>query len=192
MSKTTKYSAEVEFAEGQESDFSELHQAIKSGKVGQNEFENDDSDEGSENEALNDLESMKNALDRNNYQRPQTPPSSEEEEDETEPDVSKPGPRLLWAAQHNRIDIIEEILATDLSVIKYADEDGYTALHRAAYSGSKVISRNFCSTTNQHKCAMLRNVSQAKLIFSYRSKGRYLLCHSVWKNEKFFHQFFFS
>ena len=148
MSKTTKYSAEVEFAEGQESDFSELHQAIKSGKVGQNEFENDDSDEGSENEALNDLESMKNALDRNNYQRPQTPPSSEEEEDETEPDVSKPGPRLLWAAQHNRIDIIEEILATDLSVIKYADEDGYTALHRAAYSGSKVISRNFCSTTN--------------------------------------------
>ena len=160
MSKTTKYSAEVEFAEGQESDFSELHQAIKSGKVGQNEFENNDSDEGSENEALNDLESMKNALDRNNYQRPQTPPSSEEEEDETEPDVSKPGPRLLWAAQHNRIDIIEEILATDLSVIKYADEDGYTALHRAAYSGSKGISRNFRLTSYQHECAILRYVSQ--------------------------------
>ena len=61
---------------------------------------------------------------------------SSSEEDESEPD--EPGPKFLWAAQHNNVDLIKDLYKQDQNLIKFADSDGYTALHRAAYSGSKV------------------------------------------------------
>ena len=131
MSKTTKYSAEIEFEEGKEDDFKELHDAIKEGKTGQNEF-NNESDEESDKEVKD------SAIDfQQNCEISQRQNSETSEEDETEPE--EPGPRILWAAQHNNVDTIEEILAKNPELIKYSDEDGYTALHRAAYSGSKVF-----------------------------------------------------
>ena len=131
MSESTKFSTKVEFMAGAENDFKELHDAIKDGKVGQNEFINDSS-ESSDNENLTNKSIQKSAADQD--------PASSSEEDETEPNPDQPGPRFLWAAQNDdRIEILKEILSKNPNVIKFADEDGYTALHRAAYSGSKVL-----------------------------------------------------
>ena len=131
MSESTKFSTKVEFMAGAENDFKELHDAIKDGKAGQNEFINDSS-ESSDNENLTNKNIQKSAADQD--------PASSSEEDETEPNPDQPGPRFLWAAQNDdRIEILKEILSKNPNVIKFADEDGYTALHRAAYSGSKVL-----------------------------------------------------
>ena len=131
MSESTKFSTKVEFMDGAENDFKELHDAIKDGKAGQNEFVNDSSDESSDNENITNKSIQKSAAEHDQ--------ASSSEEDETEPNPDQPGLRLLWAAQHDdRIEILKEILAKNSNVIKFADEDGYTALHRAAYSGSKV------------------------------------------------------
>ena len=119
---------------GAENDFKELHDAIKDGKAGQNEFINDSS-ESSDNENLTNKNIQKSAADQD--------PASSSEEDETEPNPDQPGPRFLWAAQNDdRIEILKEILSKNSNVTKFADEDGYTALHRAAYSGSKVCTKN--------------------------------------------------
>ena len=131
MSESTRFSTKVEFMAGAENDFKELHDAIKDGKAGQNEFINDSS-ESSDNENLTNKSIQKSAADQD--------PASSSEEDETEPNPDQPGPRFLWAAQNDdRIEILKEILSKNPNVIKFADEDGYTALHRAAYSGSKVL-----------------------------------------------------
>ena len=131
MSESTRFSTKVEFMAGAENDFKELHDAIKDGKAGQNEFINDSS-ESSDNENLTNKSIQKSAADQH--------PASSSEEDETEPNPDQPGPRFLWAAQNDdRIEILKEILSKNSNVIKFADEDGYTALHRAAYSGSKVL-----------------------------------------------------
>ena len=61
---------------------------------------------------------------------------SSSEEDDSEPE--EPGPKFLWAAQHNNVDLIKNLYSQDPNLVKFADSDGYTALHRAAYSGSKV------------------------------------------------------
>ena len=60
----------------------------------------------------------------------------EEEDDDTEPD--DPDLKLLWAAQHDNTELIQNLLKTNPDLVKFADSDGYTALHRAAYSGSHV------------------------------------------------------
>ena len=60
--------------------------------------------------------------------------SSSDDEPEVEPPESEPGPRLLWAAQHNETEIMTAILEAHPELIKFQDSDGYTALHRASYS----------------------------------------------------------
>ena len=42
--------------------------------------------------------------------------------------------RLLWAAQYNHLDIVTKLLDSDPDLVKFCDDDQYTALHRAAYS----------------------------------------------------------
>lgn len=49
-------------------------------------------------------------------------------------DPKDPGSRLLRAAEHNQIEIINELLSADPSLVHTTDTDGYTPLHRAAYS----------------------------------------------------------
>ena len=48
--------------------------------------------------------------------------------------VDQPGARLLWAAQHDRLEVARELLELQPSLVTFRDEDEYTALHRAAYS----------------------------------------------------------
>ncbi|XP_048838210.1 ankyrin repeat domain-containing protein 49 [Brienomyrus brachyistius] len=48
---------------------------------------------------------------------------------------ARPGDLLLWAAERNRLATVQRLLTADASLVESRDEDGYTALHRAAYSG---------------------------------------------------------
>ncbi|XP_058496138.1 ankyrin repeat domain-containing protein 49 [Solea solea] len=47
----------------------------------------------------------------------------------------KPVELILWAAEHNRLSTVHRLLTTDPLLVHCCDEDGYTPLHRAAYSG---------------------------------------------------------
>ncbi len=67
--------------------------------------------------------------------------SSDEDDDEEEPPEDEPGQRLLWAAQFGRLDVAESILAADPGLVGHRDDDGYSALHRAAYSGHESACR---------------------------------------------------
>ena len=65
---------------------------------------------------------------------------SSSEEDDSEPE--EPEPKFLWAAQHDNVELIKDLYSQNSNLVKFADSDGYTALHRAAYSGSKVFLTN--------------------------------------------------
>jgi ankyrin repeat protein len=109
----SKFSAKgIPWNEGDENDFSDLHQAIQDGKTKQNTY-NAEIDTSSDN--------------------------SSSSEDDVEPPESQPGLRLLWACQHNSLESVESLLKTDPNLLKFRDEDGYTALHRASYSNHPQI-----------------------------------------------------
>lgn len=42
---------------------------------------------------------------------------------------------ILWAAENNRMSTVLRLIAADPLLVHCCDEDGYTPLHRAAYSG---------------------------------------------------------
>jgi len=49
--------------------------------------------------------------------------------------TDNPVVRILWAAETGNVDVINEMLDKDASLITAADADGYTPLHRASYEG---------------------------------------------------------
>ena len=101
----------IPWEEGDEKDFADLHRAIRDEKANTNTYQAE-SDTDSEDTSS---------------------------EDDAEPPESQPGPRLLWACQHNTIKSVESLLKTDPNLIKFRDGDGYTALHRASYSNHPQI-----------------------------------------------------
>ena len=104
----SKFSAKgIPWEEGEENDFTDLHQAIREGKTKKNSH-HAEIDEDSDN--------------------------STSSEDDAEPPESQPGLRLLWACQHNSLKTVESLLKTNPNLLKFCDDDGYTALHRASYS----------------------------------------------------------
>ncbi|XP_062843981.1 ankyrin repeat domain-containing protein 49 [Trichomycterus rosablanca] len=46
-----------------------------------------------------------------------------------------PAELMLWAAERNRLITVERLIGSDPSLVNCRDDDGYTPLHRAAYSG---------------------------------------------------------
>ena len=121
----------VEWSEGNDGDFEELREAVKN-KQTQRNFESasscdDTGDEISdtEREAVSNKEVV--GYDDSN---------ASSDEDHEPPD--QPGPKFLWAAQHNDIEVLKSLLESDTNLMKFVDSDQYTALHRAAYSGSHV------------------------------------------------------
>ena len=50
--------------------------------------------------------------------------------------------RLLWAAQHNKLNLVREVLSSRPELVHHRDSDGYTALHRAAYSDHPKMARH--------------------------------------------------
>ena len=76
-----------------------------------------------------------------------------DEQDVDEPseeEIQKdPKLRFLWAAENNQMPVITEMLDDDESLLNMKDVDGYTALHRAAYSNhteliSFLVARGAC------------------------------------------------
>ena len=127
-------SANIEWSTGQESDFKELHEAISKGSAKKDEYNNeesgdDDDEKDLDQRAFADFSQVQANLPNRE--------DSSSEEDDSEPE--EPGPKFLWAAQHNNVDLIRSLHELDPKLVKFADSDGYTALHRAAYSGSKVL-----------------------------------------------------
>ncbi|KAJ8280406.1 hypothetical protein GJAV_G00054190 [Gymnothorax javanicus] len=53
----------------------------------------------------------------------------------------KPGELLLWASERNRLLTVKRLLSADPLIVQCQDEDQYTALHRAAYSGHLEVVR---------------------------------------------------
>lgn len=72
-----------------------------------------------------------------------------EEESDEDPGDNDPGERLLWAAQHNQLDIATQLLDRDPNLVRYRDTDEYTALHRAAYSHHPVMLGQHLSRPSQ-------------------------------------------
>ena len=127
-------SAEIPFTEGNETDFKDLREAVKAGKTKENEYIAPDDSEGESDDPENVDKILQNP---DFFPQPNENESEEEDEDEDiEPD--DPGLKLLWAAQHDKTELIQELLKVNPDLVKFADSDGYTALHRAAYSGSLV------------------------------------------------------
>ncbi|XP_053872985.1 ankyrin repeat domain-containing protein 49 [Malaclemys terrapin pileata] len=48
---------------------------------------------------------------------------------------NNPEKLLLWAAEKNRLSTVQRLLSQKLAPVNIQDEDQYTPLHRAAYSG---------------------------------------------------------
>lgn len=48
---------------------------------------------------------------------------------------------ILWAASEGKCDLVESILMRDITTKDSVDEDGYTPLHRAAYSNNVDIAK---------------------------------------------------
>ena len=65
------------------------------------------------------------------------PDESDEDEDEEEgedPGEGNPNERILWAAQHNKMEVAKEMLLKNAKLVGARDSDLYTPLHRASYN----------------------------------------------------------
>lgn len=60
--------------------------------------------------------------------------SESEDEVEEDPGEDKPEARILWAAQHNELELVKTMLEKAPGLVGARDEDLYTPMHRAAYS----------------------------------------------------------
>ena len=126
-------SAEIPFSEGNETDFKDLREAIKAGKTKKNEFVADDSDGESD-----DPEDVSKIMQNSEFFPQPNENESEDEDEDDSVEPEDPGLKLLWAAQHDKTELIQDLLKVNPDLVKFSDSDGYTALHRAAYSGSLV------------------------------------------------------
>jgi len=126
-------SASVDWCEGQKDDFKELHKAIKTGTVKKNECLNEESGDEFCDQTDMDQRAFADFSQVSEFQKYKGDSSSEEDDSEPE----EPEPKFLWAAQHNNVELIKDLYSQNSNLVKFADSDGYTALHRAAYSGSK-------------------------------------------------------
>ena len=98
-----------------------------------------------------------NSLDTNSNKG-----DSSSEEDDSEPE--EPEPKFLWAAQHNNVELIKDLYSQNSNLVKFADSDGYTALHRAAYSGSKVF------LTYIYLCLIFQHLNKQYFVTNYVDK----------------------
>ncbi|XP_070684233.1 ankyrin repeat domain-containing protein 49 [Pempheris klunzingeri] len=91
----------------------------------------------------------------------------------------KPQELILWAAENNRLSTVHKLLTTDALLVHCCDEDCYTPLHRAAYSGhadmvsallaagSKVNSRTIDGWTPLHSACRWSRVTVASSLLQH-------------------------
>lgn len=88
---------------------------------------------------------------------------------------------ILWAANEGRADLVESILMQDITTRDSVDEDGYTPLHRAAYSnhvdiakiliqyGANVNAQTVDKWTPLHSAVKWSNAEVAALLLQHGS-----------------------
>ena len=115
------FSCQVQWEEKEagEEDFEDLHRAIESNDPALRSFNGQQQEGGS---------------------------STSEEDEDDEIDERDEGRRFLSLAQRNRADDLREMLDKDKDLVNFRDEDGYTALHRAAYSNSVESAKQLISS----------------------------------------------
>lgn len=86
---------------------------------------------------------------------------------------------ILWAASEGKADLVESILMRDITTKDAVDEDGYTPLHRAAYSnhtdiaklliqyGANVNARTEYEWTPLHSAVKWSNAECAALLLQH-------------------------
>ncbi|XP_053195226.1 ankyrin repeat domain-containing protein 49 [Scomber japonicus] len=91
----------------------------------------------------------------------------------------KPAELLLWAAENNRLSTVHQVLTADPLLVHCCDEDGYTPLHRAAYSGhvdvvsallaagSKVNPRTIDGWTPLHSACRWSRITVASFLLQH-------------------------
>lgn len=57
--------------------------------------------------------------------------------------IEDPKDRILWSAEHGRLDMVKELLEMNSDLVNVVDEDNYTPLHRAAYNNHVDIIKVF-------------------------------------------------
>jgi len=159
--ENSKWNVDIPWEEGKEEDFVELREHLEKVKMKGDTAEDSESDSDDDTEVIEEFvnigEKSKDNLNgssdefedntdeeklmerfHNQYQDEQSESDDEPEED---PGPEHPSRRLLWAAQHNQMDIVKAIIKDKPGLLSVKDEDGYTPLHRASYSGHVDVMR---------------------------------------------------
>jgi len=125
-------SATVPWEEGTDEDFKELREGLERMRRGEVSVRVEG---GSEENSDSEVENIPSYQSYGVTQRTEEDSDSDSDSDsDVDPGDSSPGERLLWAGQHNRLEVMSSLLGASPELVHYTDSDLYTALHRAAYS----------------------------------------------------------
>ncbi|KAK3101776.1 hypothetical protein FSP39_006268 [Pinctada imbricata] len=60
----------------------------------------------------------------------------DDSDEETEEEIQKnPQKKMLWAAENNKADVVQDLIKEEKDLVNSTDSDMYTPLHRACYNG---------------------------------------------------------
>ena len=117
-------SATIPWEEGKEEDFKELREGLEKLRAGE-DLAKDSSDSDSEDNA--DCDKL---VEYKKYEDSDSENVDDPDEEE-DPGEDKPGERLLWAAQHNKLEFVIDLLSDNPRLVVTTDGDLYTPLHRS-------------------------------------------------------------
>ena len=115
--------ATIPWEEGREEDFNDLREGLEKLKCGE-KFAKDSDSSSEDSDGGDRLEE---------YQRYEDSDSEnvDDPEEDVDPGPDKPGERLLWAAQHNKLELVRAMLSDSPRLVGTTDSDLYTPLHRS-------------------------------------------------------------
>ncbi|QQP50568.1 Ankyrin repeat domain-containing protein 49 [Caligus rogercresseyi] len=126
---SSRVNMSVPWKEGSKADFEDLKAAGREGRLTKDEAGYSSSSEDSEVD-LNAAPEGPNPFD-----------SSEGVEEKDEEIPEGPRERFLWHAQRGHLSEVQSLLAEDPGLISFKDEDGYTGLHRSAYTNHPELAK---------------------------------------------------
>jgi len=138
------WNIDIPWQTGTDEDFKDLREQLDKVKIGDTSNKENAGDSDSDTLTESDHDYYEEGdVDQNKllerFHNQYEEHGSESEDDPGEED--DPGPteqdkRILWAAQYNKLDLLGLMITEKPSLLGVKDEDGYTALHRASYSGN--------------------------------------------------------
>jgi len=177
MCEQSAWRAEIPWEEGTEADFADFKEKMANAKISGAINESSSGDESSENEEVVKDKVTKRFADYNRFVDTESEEEDDPDQDE-DPGSGNPEQRILWAAQHNKMEIAEEMLREKPGLVGARDEDLYTPLHRASYnnhlkmarfllrSGADPRAETDTGWTPLHSAAKWNNVQIAELMLN--------------------------